>query len=173
MRIEGPKNLLTASEEEQKEALGEMKEEWGKYIDKSFPDSLLDEFYLSGSLVRDKNGEEVAGIYEEIINDMYEKCRRYALTVAEFKESIGPGMDPDLLSVLSESRKRIHNAMIDSVNIIIRAMKKYEINTDWTESFNLGNSTNRIAYGKFGILLALRKLMREELEKRIEEQKLV
>lgn len=95
----------------------------------------------------------------EAVADMYEQCRRYTATVAEFEVLIANGYGDERFAEVSASRGRTHDATITAVNVAIATLKQHHFDVaEWTESFGLGDATRRQAYGKFAMLLTLKRV---------------
>lgn len=97
---------------------------------------------------------------EEVLDYTVEQCVRYCVSVTEYKQVLMSG-DMDRLAEMEDLRKRTHNATIDMINALSRALKLAGRSNDWIG----GLSGNRAAYAKFAILLAFEKIERYKAEK--------
>jgi len=80
--------------------------------------------------------------YTEIIcdfNQLFKDCAHQELSAEEYKQRF---------SDIDQTRNRIHNATIDSFNILARLLFKNGKKNNWLDSFG---KDNRIAYGNCAI----------------------
>lgn len=87
---------------------------------------------------------------EHLYKEMVDYCERYTETVARFKELILHGVDFDNREAkewIDGERKLIHDAMVDSVNILARNLAKEKKDVSWIERFG----KSRAAYGNFAL----------------------
>lgn len=89
-------------------------------------------------------------ILEHLFQEVVDYCERYTETVARFQEMILQGVDFDNREAkewIDGERKIIHDAMIDSVNILARNMEKAGKDASWIKSLE----RSRAAYGNFAM----------------------
>jgi len=99
---------------------------------------------------------------QEPIEKMFEQCRRYTATVAEFESLSVNGYSDERFSELSASRGRTHDATITEINVAMEALKNNHFDiSDWVEQY---------AYAKFAILLTLKRVALELEEQQKNER---
>ncbi len=103
-------------------------------------------------------------ILEKLFNDMLNYLYRYTETVFEYNEILSNDISQDTinqkLKELEEIRKKVHNATIDSINILSRQLAKFGKDNSWIDQ--VGSS--RATYGNFAIVNTFRKLLKEKEE---------
>ena len=106
-------------------------------------------------------------LLEKLLQDMKNYCERYTESVALYNEFLQRGFDRrdegSEKENLDTTSRIIHNATIDSINILARALKNAGKDTSWIEK--LGKS--RAAYGYLAIALTYKEVLKD-LEKGVE-----
>ncbi len=111
----------------------------------------------------EKLKEEVKGdsILEKLTEDAIEYSERYTETVAAFHEVLS-NLTKDNQKEFEEidrTRKIVHDAAVDSINILARAIQKSGRDASWIKMFK-----SRVDYGKFALVTtykALKEFQRE------------
>jgi hypothetical protein len=97
---------------------------------------------------------------QELITDMFEQCRRYTATVAEFEAMISLGYSDERFAEVSASRGKTHDVTISAIDLVLREMKAKHFDIEeWVAEFELGNPERRQAYGKFAMLLTFKRII--------------
>ena len=92
---------------------------------------------------------------EDLLDYTIEQCVRYAISVTKYMQALSGGIeDADRLAETEEIRKRTHNATMDSINALSRALKQSGRSNTWI----MNVVGNRAAYGKLALLLAFEKI---------------
>ncbi len=92
--------------------------------------------------------EDLKRIFEEAV--VY--CIRYAVSVVWFMKAMnGPREE---FAEVDASRKRVHDATVDAINVLVRALKRADQDVSWISEI----AGNRSAYGKLALLLAFEQL---------------
>ena len=118
--------------------------------------SLLQPYVTLQELERD-----CANGLEEILESTIEQSVRYAISVAVYMQALTGGLEKaDELAEANKARKQTHDATMDSINALSRALKQLGQSNQWIGSI----AGNRAAYGKFALLLAFEKMSRYEQE---------
>lgn len=86
---------------------------------------------------------------EKLFSIVYNDCYRYTETVCEFHKILAGGLSDDeqqrRFDAMDARRTQIHNATMDSINALLRALGAAERDNTWAQSF-LGN---RAVYAKW------------------------
>jgi hypothetical protein len=121
------------------EALGGLKK------DRELPPPIVTEGELRGMCAGNP-------VLEELLEDMLALSVRYAVSVAQFEQIVAQDLsETETKARVDEARGRTHDALIASVNVLSRNLGKNGKDNSWVGKF----AGNRVAYGKFAILLAL------------------
>ncbi len=97
---------------------------------------------------------------EHLYAEMVDYCERYTETVARFQELILRGVDfenRETKEWIDGERKSVHDAMIDSVNILARNLAKEGKDASWITRFG----KSRAAYGNFALQNTYSLLIKE------------
>ncbi len=95
---------------------------------------------------------------KEILDSTLTDCCRYTATVIEHEKLILQGeASGEKRVTIEETRTRVHNATMASINALARLLKKNGITCDWVPKI----SGNRGAYGRLAILLTFERLLNE------------
>lgn len=145
---------------------------------KKYPDSIkkTEKTYASPEILNSTiNAENIKkecegnDMLKKIFNDMKEYFYRYTETVFEYNEILTSGLNDEELNKkfqeINKKRTIIHNATIDSVNILSRSLMKAGKDNQWIKE--VGKS--RATYGKFAIINTIRDLLKEKEEEKIYE----
>jgi histidinol-phosphate/aromatic aminotransferase/cobyric acid decarboxylase-like protein len=100
---------------------------------------------------------------KNLLEDMIEYCERYTETVAKLREVLNKENSREQQEEFAEIDKEqriIHNAAIDSINVLARALIKSGKNGHWVELLH----GSRAAYGKFALSTTYKRLMEMEIE---------
>ena len=88
-------------------------------------------------------------ILEKLFNKMLNYLYRYTEIVFEYNEILKSDISQDEINQrfkeIEETRKRIHNATIDSINILSRQLAKFNKDNSWNDKV----SSSRASYGNF------------------------
>ena len=99
---------------------------------------------------------------EKLLEEMVDYFYRYTATVCEYEEVLSGGVTEEEVNKrfqdIEEIRGIIHNATIDSVNILSRALAKAGKDNSWIQDV----SASRATYGKFALTTALSELAKEK-----------
>ena len=99
---------------------------------------------------------------KELLQDMFDCCFRYTETVLAYREAVllvGEEGREKLVETDSV-RHKVHDATIDSINILARHLTKNEINAKWIKDL----SANRAAYGRFALLITFSDVLSKCIE---------
>lgn len=99
----------------------------------------------------------------QLLGDVREYCIRYAQILfkydhllKEFEKEENSEAPLEKLRGLNEERGVAHDALIDSVQILARNMKKADRDISWISQ--IGGKENRAAYARFALAAAYREL---------------
>lgn len=97
------------------------------------------------------------------LHEMVIDCLRYAQTICRYKQVVLRGQvsnEDDARKDIEILRTAIHDATMDSINLLVRNLKKAGKETPWI-SMMMGN---RAAYGKFALLIAFEIVQKEWIQ---------
>lgn len=100
-------------------------------------------------------------VLEKLFSDMENYSEKYVETLAKYQELINQDVDRDIkteLAKLDQDSRIVHDAAIDSVNILSRNMEKFGKNGSWIEKFN----KSRALFGRFMVINIYKELASEE-----------
>ncbi len=143
-------------EEKRPEAVQELKANFGR---PDLPKPVIELSELERQCEGDPN-------LENLLREMIDYCERYTETVARFMEAgnkEGTREMKEELAKLDEERRIVHDATIDSINILARALEKAGKNGQWIESLH-GSTGSRAAYATFALRTTYQRLMEMEVE---------
>lgn len=96
---------------------------------------------------------------ERALRDFLEYSTRYAADVWDMKllmtrkDQYEPDEWKEVFSKADRERSQLHNALIDSIAILIRQLNRVEENTEWARSLMPTGTLERAYCGKFAIML--------------------
>jgi hypothetical protein len=104
-------------------------------------------------------------VLNRLFSDMIAYCMSYAESVIAFqkiamRQEAGEEVDDNFKAMKVEVdaiRKRTHDVTIDSVNILARNLAEQGKNSSWIRKL----SGNRAAYGRFAILMAFARILKD------------
>ncbi len=117
----------------------------------------------------EKLAEEVADndVLKKMVEKTIEYCERYTESVAAYQELlINPSKDKADIKELDQTQRLIHNATIDQINILFKALTKFGKDASWIKNFR-----SRADYGKLALLTTYKSLMRMRKEFQNEEKR--
>jgi hypothetical protein len=101
---------------------------------------------------------------ERLYEEMLDYCFSYAETVFRYNELfMGDITDPrtnEALKDLEDERRRVHDATIDSINILARTLKKEGRDGSWIASLK----DSRALYGHFALAVTCAFILKEKEE---------
>jgi hypothetical protein len=98
-----------------------------------------------------------------LLNEMTDYCERYTEIIARYQEANSKEETREVkeeLAALDEERKITHDATMDSINILARALNGAGKNGRWVESLH----GSRAAFGNFALRITYQRLMEMEVE---------
>lgn len=153
---EQPMDFFTEDPDSHSDAIESMKQGAYEQIPIEITEEQLEELC--------RGSEELEGFRTELMR----YCCRYATDVWSMHEHLAQGIDDKQSSEKFQeqdaARSRLHNAVIDSFNILGRSLAKEGKDNSWMTSLVYAGEGSRAAYGRLGLLLAYRhylKLNRE------------
>jgi len=97
-------------------------------------------------------------LFETMVSD----CLRYAETVCEFKQIVLKGLSAsEERKLIEDSRTRVHDATMASINILGRQLKKAGKSVDWLMKMRSAGSEDRSKYAVFAITSAFERLFQK------------
>jgi len=87
---------------------------------------------------------------KEVFDDTMKYCARYTKDVCDMEVNKPELIAKGELATADDARTRLHNATIDSINILARQMNFKGKDSRWVKDL-----TDRTKYGKFAIVLTL------------------
>ena len=110
-------------------------------------------------------------VLEKLLQQTVDSFYYYTETVCAyqriFSQDITDEEVKEQLEHLETIRTRVHNALIDNVGILARALKKFGKDYSWIEK--LGPKTNRVAYGNLALENTFLQLLQLEETNKKEE----
>lgn len=101
-------------------------------------------------------------VLERLFTEMREYMFRYTETVLEFNEILTKGLSDEetnrAFQEMDATRTRVHNGLIDAVNIFSRALAKYDKDNSWVGTFQGA----RAAYGRFALSATAQAIIQHE-----------
>jgi hypothetical protein len=101
---------------------------------------------------------------DDLFLDMVDHCLLYAESVIEFQrfalkntDTMDESATRADFAELDKTRKLTHDSTIDSINILARNLKEKNKNSKWIKQL----SGNRSAYGRFAILIAFARILKD------------
>lgn len=98
---------------------------------------------------------------EKLLEDMLDSCYRYTKDVFETERMVARGIEGDQqaeeYAALDKQRTLLHNATIDNVNILSRALAKAGKDNTWIEPIYSGG---RPAYTRFALFTTFREYLK-------------
>lgn len=100
---------------------------------------------------------------QELLAEMLDYCARYTETVCKFEQVNLNGQTTKAngeLESIDEYRTRIHQATIDSINILSRNLKQKGRDNDWIKPIA---AQQRAGYGRFALTITFSRLAKENV----------
>lgn len=101
-------------------------------------------------------------VLEKLTEDAIEYCERYTETVAAFHEILSnlTRDNQKEFEEIDQTRKIVHDAAVDSINILSRALAKSGRDSSWIKMFK-----SRADYGKFALVTTYKALKEFQKER--------
>lgn len=102
-----------------------------------------------------------------LIDTFLKYAERYANDVWSMHEFVNQGKleteeGAAEFAEMDTARTRLHNALVDSIAILSRALAKTDIDNSWVRDLTNGSTLDRSACGSFALLLIYRRYLDQE-----------
>ncbi len=104
-------------------------------------------------------------ILEGLLSEVVDYCERYTETVAQYQEfdsRENTRENQEEKAKFDKEKRVVHNATIDSINILARALIKSGKNGQWIESLH-GSTGSRATYATFALRTTYQRLIEMEV----------
>ena len=109
---------------------------------------------------------------QKLLDDMLDSCYRYAQDVFKMEQMVASGFDGKEdaaeFARIDKQRTRLHDATIDNVNILSRALIKAGRDSEWVKEIHYGG---RPAYSRFALTITFNQYLRFRRQQEEQEVK--